>query len=65
MKGSVSMGILPERNYITVEANEYEKLIANRTRMEILRDYVESEIYMDKNTIKWIIGMDRKENNNG
>lgn len=59
------MGLLPERIYITVEANEYEDLIANRTRMEILRDYVESEIYMDKNTIKWIIGTNRKENNNG
>ncbi len=59
------MGILPERIYITVEANEYKELIANRTRMEILRDYVESEIYMDKNTIKWIIGTNRKEKDNG
>jgi hypothetical protein len=59
------MGLLPERIYIAVEANEYEELIANRTRMEILRDYVESEIYMDKNTIKWIIGTNRKEKDNG
>lgn len=59
------MGLLQERIYINVEANEYEDLIVNRTRMEILRDYVESEIYMDKNTIKWIIGTNRKENNNG
>lgn len=59
------MGLLPERIYITVEPNEYEDLIANRTRMEILRDYVESEIYMDKNTIKWIIGTNRKEKDNG
>lgn len=59
------MGLLPERIYIDVEVNEYKKLIDNRTRMEILRDYVESEIYMDKNTIKWIIGTNRKEKDNG
>ena len=59
------MGLLPERISIPVEANEYEDLIANRTRMEILRDYVEREIYMDKNTIKWIIGTNRKEKDDG
>lgn len=59
------MGLLPERIHIPVEAKEYEDLIANRTRMEILRDYVESEIYMDKKTIKWIIGTNRKEKDNG
>ena len=59
------MGLLPERIYISVESNEYEDLIANRTRMEILRDYGESEIYMDKKTIKWIIGTNRKEEDNG
>ena len=59
------MGLLSERISIPVEANEYEDLIANRTRMEILRDYVESEIYMDKKTIKWIIGTNRKEEDNG
>lgn len=59
------MGLLPERIYIPVEANEYKKLIDNRTRMEILRDYVESEIYMDKKTIKLIIGTNRKEKDNG
>lgn len=59
------MGLLPERISIPVEANEYEDLVANRTRMEILRDYIESEIYMDKKTIKWIIGTNRKEKDNG
>lgn len=59
------MGLLPEGIHITVEANEYEDLIVNRTRMEFLRDYVESEIYMDKKTIKWIIGTNRKEKDNG
>ena len=58
------MGLLSERISIPVEANEYEDLIANRIRMEILRDYVEREIYMDKNTIKWIIGTNRKEEDN-
>ena len=58
------MELLPERISIPVEANEYEDLIANRTRMEILRDYIESETYMDKKTIKWIIGTNRKEEDN-
>ena len=59
------MGLLPERISIPVEANEYEDLIANRTRMEILRGYVDREIYMDKNTIKWHIGTNRREKDSG
>lgn len=53
------------KNYITVEEHEYKELVAVNERMCILWDYVSSERFLDTNTIKLILGMYRKEKDNG
>lgn len=53
------------KNYITVEEQDYQHLVAVNVRMDILWEYVSTERFIDKDTIKLIIGMERKEKDNG
>lgn len=62
-KGKVKMEV--SKNYITVEEQDYQHLVAVNVRMGILWEYVSTERFIDKDTIKLIIGMERKEKDNG
>lgn len=53
------------KNYITVEEQDYQHLVAVNVRMGILWEYVSTERFIDKDTIKLIIGTERKEKDNG
>lgn len=59
------MGIVPEKKVIEVEEYEYRHLLAISERMSILYDYIEAEKYIDNDTIRLIIGMDRMVKKDG
>ena len=54
-----------EKKTIIVDAKDYEGMHECFVRMNILKDYIESDKYIDKDTVMLIMGMERKENDNG
>lgn len=49
--------------YVQVSRGEYYHLISTKERLEVLRDYMLSTVYPEKNTIITILGIKEEEAN--
>jgi hypothetical protein len=46
---------------VSISKNEYEELVRNSLRLEIVKGYVEKSNYVSTNDIKFLLGIEEKE----